>query len=246
MFLIRKPSKVTIPAFIMGCGRSGTTMLLDIFYRDYRVDALGENDPKIAQNFLLDFDKIPGVISNAKAPVIVMKPILNSFDAAFVLKKFIDSKVIWFIRDYSDMVASSIKKFGNEVPGYMKDFILYRKGNNWVSNGIAEESHEIILSLDTHEFNKYDWMALIWWSVNRTIVIDSLNVNDRFRIVYYDKIVKNPENELMSIYNFIGLKYRKGADKYIHAVSVGKGSDIELHPQVRKLCKNLTETLCKY
>jgi hypothetical protein len=141
------------------------------------------------------------------------------------------------------MVASSIKKFGIEVSGYMKDFVLYRKGNNWLSNGLTEDYREIIMSLDTSEFTQLDWMALVWWSVNKTIILDRLTEYDRFCIVRYETLVRNPEIELKLVYNFIGLKYRKKAAKYIRTVSVGKGSGVELNPQVKKLCQNLSEKL---
>ena len=37
----------------MGYGRSGTTMVLNAFDRDMRIEILGENDPRIAKNYLL-------------------------------------------------------------------------------------------------------------------------------------------------------------------------------------------------
>ena len=102
---VRKPFKNTLPVFIMGCGRSGTTMMINIFHRDNRTESLNENSPKIAENYMLVFDRIPQAISGSKAPILVMKPILNSFDALELLKTYYNSKIIWMLRDYKDMVA---------------------------------------------------------------------------------------------------------------------------------------------
>lgn len=57
MFSLHKPYKSTQPVFIMGYGRSGTTMMLNIFERDNLIEALGENDPKVAKNFMLIYEK---------------------------------------------------------------------------------------------------------------------------------------------------------------------------------------------
>lgn len=227
----------------MGCGRSGTTMMINIFHRDHRVDALDENNPKIAKDYMLDFDKIPEAISTSKAPVIVMKPILNSFDASDLLKTYSKSKIIWMVRDYRDMVASSMKKFGTIVSGYMKDLVLDGKGNNWLTLGIPPETLRIISTLDTLHFTPSDWMALVWWSVNRTVILDRLFECERLLLINYEAMVSSPESTLKSVFDFVGLKYQKKAIKYIHAASIGKGAHIELHPQVEGLCQDLGSAL---
>jgi len=243
MYTARKPCNETLPIFIMGCGRSGTTMMINIFHRDHRVLALNENDPKIARDYMLDFNKIPNAIIASKASVLVMKPILNSFDALYLLKTYHKSKVLWMIRDYKDMVASSMKKFNTTVSGYMKDLVLEGRGNNWLSNGIPRETLEIISSLDIANLSPLDWVALVWWSVNRTVILNRLFEFERFFLVNYETMVSNPESTLKSVFDFVGLKYKKKTIKYIHAASIGKGAHIELHPQVEALCQDLTSVL---
>jgi hypothetical protein len=245
IYFLHRPRKDTLPVFIMGCGRSGTTMLINIFHRDHRAEALDENDPRIARDYMLVFDRIPAAIIASKAPVLIMKPILNSFDALYLLKTYDNSKVIWVLRDYKDMIASSIKKFGTVVSDWMKDLILHGKGDNWLSRGVPIKTREMIYGMGTLELTPYDWMALVWWSVNRSVILDRLSDCDRFLLVQYEAIVRNPEAMLKSVYEFVGLQYHKKTTRYIHAASIGKGVAIGLHPYVESLCQDLANALIR-
>ena len=243
LFAIRGPYKDTLPVFLLGCGRSGTSMLLNTFRRDDRVEALGENDTKIAKNFMLVKEQIGPAIENCKAPVLIMKPILNSFDASSLLKSYHRAKIIWIIRDYRDVISSSIIKFGTRVPDYMKNLVLLKQGNNWLSLGIQPETLEMLSKVDSTTFTHFDWMGLIWWSVNRTIILDQLYKHNNFLLLHYENLVHDPDVVLKHIYEFIGLEYKHGVGKYIHYLSVGKGKSIYLHPHVQKLCNDLYEDL---
>lgn len=243
IYLARRPCKDTLPVFIMGCGRSGTTMIINIFHRDHRIEALDENDPKIARDYTLDFDKIPEAISTSAAAILAMKPILNSFDASHLLKTYSKSKVLWVLRDHKDMIASSLKKFGTEVSEYMQDVFEDGNRNTWLSRGIPPETRHMISTLKASGFSPYDWMALVWWSVNRTIILDQLSGHDRFFLVKYEDLVRHPGPMLKSVYDFIGLQYQNKATKYIHAGSIGKGAAIELAPNVETLCQDLANVL---
>jgi len=238
-FYLKKPYKNTTPIFIMGSGRSGTTMMINIFHRDCRVEALDENDPNIAQNYILKMDKVPNVIKASKASFLVMKPILNSFDAKDLLKAYANAKVIWMLRNYKDVIASSIIKFDTVVSDYMKEYVLHGIGSNWITKGLPADTRGILSALKTSEFSCHSWMALVWWAVNRTIILDDLIDSDRFYLVNYESLVRSPAFTLENIYKFINLKYQKKTTRFIHASSIEKGKTIEIHPQVDNLCKKL-------
>lgn len=245
LFAVRTPCNNTLPVFIMGCGRSGTTMMINIFHRDHRIEALNENDPKVARNFMLVSEKIGPAIENCKAPVLVMKPILNSFNASRFLKAHSRAKIIWIIRDYKDMISSSIEKFGSTVAAYMKNLVLFKKGDNWLSLGMHSDSLEVLYKIDSTGFTDYDWMGCVWWSVNRTITLDKLYQSDRFLCLEYEKIVRDSNRILKEVYEYIGLQCNKRAGKYVHAASVGKGAAIGLHLQVHEMCEKLAQDLTR-
>jgi hypothetical protein len=214
-----------------------------MFHRECSVDGLDENDPRIAHDFMLDFNKIEDAVKRSKAPIMVMKPILNSFDADYLLQTFSDSKILWIVREYQDMIASSMRQFATKVSDFIKEFVLHGKGNNWLSCGIPLETREMISHLDTSHFTPEDWMALVWWSVNRTVILNRLYERNRFCLMKYEDLVNNPETIMRHVYKFIGLQYKKRTTKYIHTAAIGKGADIMLCPEVERLCQELSETL---
>lgn len=243
LFAVRSPRNNTIPVFIMGCGRSGTTMMVNVFTCDTRIESLGENDRRIARHYMLLDENIGQVIRNSKAEVLVMKPILNSFDALKILNTYQQAKIIWLVREHKDMIASSIKMFGSLVASYLKELVLHGTGCNWLAAGMPKETLLALAALDASDFTDHDWMALVWWSVNRTILLDRLCDSERFYLVCYERLVHEPEPVLSSIYSYIGLSYRRFASRFVHASSVGRGKDVRLHPSTEKLCTELKSDL---
>ncbi|MEZ5595559.1 MAG: hypothetical protein R3E84_04075 [Pseudomonadales bacterium] len=89
-------------------------MIIDALEHDWRIEVYQENDPRIARDFLLLKDKLHDEILRCQAPVSVMKPILNSFDAGTLLSAHPNARVLWMIRtvDPGLVVHSALRKFG--------------------------------------------------------------------------------------------------------------------------------------
>lgn len=245
MFLwkLKKTHNNTLPVFIMGCGRSGTSMMVRMFEFDDRVETLAENNPKIQNNYMLIKENIEKVITNCKAPIIVSKPILNSFEASMLLQQYPLLKIIWMQRNYKDMAASSVKKFGPVVSDYMKQLVQNKRGDNWLSRGMPDETLEILRNIETSDLNHHDWMCLVWWSVNRTIIIDRLYQDNRFIFIQYEQLVLDPVSVIDSLFQRIEFTYNPKIAKYINPSSLGKGKDISIQPVVQDMCDQLTSEL---
>lgn len=243
MNLFRSSKPDTRPVFVIGNGRSGTTMLINLFERDFRLDVYGENDPSIANNYLLDFDKVAATIERSKSRVMVAKPLLNTFDVMRLLNDYNDSKVVWMLRSYKDMISSAKKSFGDRLPGYMHDLVLHGSGDNFLSKGMPPITLQRLRKLDCSGFSELDWIALAWWSVNVTAVDNNLNHDSRVLLVRYDLIVPAPDKYLKKISHFMGLECLPRLGGYINARSVGKGPDVALSPVVDKMCSELYDEL---
>ncbi len=243
LWKFKKKHKNTLPIFIMGCGRSGTSMMVRMFEFDDRIETLAENNPRIQHNYMLVKEKIETIIDNCKVPIIVTKPILNSFEAHNLLTNHQNLKIVWIQRDYKDMASSSLIKFGPVVSDYIKDLVQSKRGNNWLSYGIPDKTLKILRGLDTINLNHHDWMCLVWWSVNRTIIIDRLYQRDRFVLIQYEKLVLDPIPVINSLYKKFGLSCNSKISKYIHPSSIGKGKNIFIQPAIQNLCDQLTEEL---
>jgi hypothetical protein len=242
-YFFKQKNKKSSPIFILGSGRSGTTFLLNIFHNDLRVQSFGENNKKIASNFLLDLDALDGTIANAKSEAIVFKPILNSFDCLKLLSRYSNSKAVWLIRNYKDVIASSEKKFGSNTIKLMQDAINgNNKNTNWITRGIHKDSIEMIASLDCERLEKNDYLALVWWCVNRTIINDDLPNNKRFKLIKYEDLVTNYPQKIEEIYSHCGLNYLPRNIK-VHSKSIGKGHQIKLSKKIDEMCTSLIEQI---
>lgn len=246
-YLLKSRNNYTLPVFIMGCGRSGTTLMLDIFHSDIRIEALGENNPKVANKiFKLEYSKIHGTINQSKAQIIALKPILNSFDARKLISEYNGSVIFWLIRDYKDMVSSSLIKFGDKVANYMKELVVNNRGDNWLSQGIPISTVTRIRKLNIQQLKSQDWMALIWWSVNHTILIDDLKSFDRFHLIKYESFVQNHEFYLKKMYRIMKMNPKQLSKFRVHSGSIGKGVDIRIDKDIEKMCKELMIKLSHY
>lgn len=232
-----------LPIFVMGYGRSGTTMMLNTFALDDRFEIFRENDPRIARDYMLVYEKVSQEISGCKTEALVMKPILNSFDASRILENYNRAKIIWMIRDYRDVAASAVKRFGPTVGCYLKELVGSGVGDNWLARGMPKETVKILRELDSAAFGDHDWMGLVWWSVNRTIILDRLYSNSQFLLLKYENLVKNPEQMLGQLYEFLELEYRRGLGRFIHDMSVGKGSRVQFRGIIQRMCDSLTDEI---
>ena len=102
--------------FIVGCQRSGTSLMTRIFFRDLRAKVyressiLSSRDPiKIRLNPL---HLVKMKIDNVQAPIIVLKPLAESQNIIKLLQFFPESRAIWIFRNYKDVASSNLKLFG--------------------------------------------------------------------------------------------------------------------------------------
>jgi len=242
---VEKP-KIKVPVFIMGYGRSGSSMLLKIFERDLRVHAFHENHRSVARNYMLRHDLLQKTIHNSKFKVVVFKPLLDAFNISKLLSIYPQGVYIWLVRDFQDVVASAIKQFGPEVANYLKFYIEHKKGDNWISKSLPEEVENKIRDITKDlALKTEDWMALVWWAVNHTIIKEKLyNVHNLY-IIRYEELVSKPEVIMNKIYKKIGIPYQKILGRYIHKRSVGKGDGLTFNKIVYQMCLDLENQILK-
>ena len=103
---IRYPSgSINRQVFILGCQRSGTTMLGRCFAADKRVKEYGEfglTDDGIRIISLADIDE---VATRQHAPIMVVKPLVESQRAVEILDYFPESFGIWMVGHYKDVAT---------------------------------------------------------------------------------------------------------------------------------------------
>jgi hypothetical protein len=242
--LFRKKNKDTPVIFILGCQRSGTTLLTDIFQKDVRAKIFGEfselSDKDPAGIRLNPFAEIESVFEKLRYSLIVAKPIVESQNALALLNHFPYSKAMWIYRDFKDVASSNIKKFGLSKGLTDLKPIIENDPDNWRSQNISQETKKIVNHYYGNTLKPHDAAALFWYVRNKLFIDLDLKNAPRVVLIKYEDLVSDPAFTMKKIYAQVGLPYP--GDKIVasvHSKSVKKGSAVDLSDGIENLCQAL-------
>lgn len=235
--------------FIVGCQRSGTTMMLHVFERDLNTQCFAErsrlttNDAarKIRLNSL---ELIKRELSKIKAPLIVIKPLVESQNTPKLLDYFENSWAVWMFRNYKDVALSNIKEFGVQSGLSNLRPIVNKDTNNWRAEKVSEHVRETVSKYFSEDMNPYDAAVLFWFARNSIFFDLKLYENPRVMLCQYEDFVLEPEKQLGAIYQQLGQAYpTTDVTSIVHVSSRKKGKDIELSPEVEQIAQEMQKKL---
>lgn len=235
--------------FIVGCQRSGTSMLHHLFRLDRNTVTYDEESPlsygtlgKITRYIPLPEVKIK--IEADRSPLVVAKPLVESQDLSPLLDLFPDTKAVWMFRHYADVASSNLKYFSSDT-GF-KDLIpiLARDPENWRSRNLAEADIQAIEAVYSEAMDPHDAAALFWYARNSLYFSLGYENDPRIALCRYGDLVTNPGGIMRQAYQFIGHPYP--GDRIVEDVfsgSKGKGKDVPLSDAVHAMCENMWQRL---
>lgn len=235
--------------FIVGCQRSGTTMMLHVFEGDLNTQCFAERS-KLTSNDtargirLNSLDLIKRDLAKIRAPFIVIKPLVESQNTPKLLDYFNNSQAVWMYRNYKDVALSNIKQFGIESGLSNLRPIINNETNNWRAEIVSEHVRETISRHFSEEMNPYDAAALFWFARNSLYFDLNLDENPRVMLCRYEDFVVEPEKHMRMIYHQVGQMYpATDIASIVHSNSVKKGKDIAFSPQVEQIVQDLQNKL---
>jgi hypothetical protein len=244
------PAQQKVTFFVVGCQRSGTNMLARIFERDFDTVIYHEHHPKVVYLHgeqvlrLKPLDLVKRVIDQQRAPVAILKPLVETQNTLKLLDYFEDSKAMWLYRHYKDVADSNLKNFGigNGINNLRP--IVKNDPENWRSEHISPQVRNVVLEHFSEEMNPHDAAALFWFVRNSFFFELKLNENPRILMCRYEELVTDPADNIKKVYRFIGRDFP--GEKIVEEVkttSVGKGKRVDLSPQIERLCQELLEKI---
>lgn len=246
--LTRYPDDKSI-LFILGCQRSGTTLLAEIFQRDLDAKSYGEyskltSDGKTESIRLNTLDSVGAVLEKDRPPLITVKPLVESQNATCLLEHFPNSHVLWAYRDYRGVSRSNAKKFGINNGIIDLKPVVNREPNNWRAEKVSDQTYAIVARHYSTDMNPWDAHVLVWYSRNILFFEQSLDQHPNVMLCRYEDLVTHPAEVMQSVYQHVGQRY-PGSEitKTVHARSVGKGRDLEISPALRALADDLLARL---
>ena len=231
--------------FIIGCQRSGTTLMTRILHRDWNAKVYFEDSPLSVQAGdeklrLKPFQVIKPMIERQPFPLIVLKPLVETQNAVQLLEYFPASRAIWMYRHYKDVAASSVRRFGLE--NGIKDlrYLVEKQTHDWRAERVPDSVRDTVLSYFSDTMSPYDAAALFWFVRNSLFFELGLDCHPNVLVCQYDELINHPKQTMESIYAFVHRSYPGDHIlKMIENSSLGKGRQIVLSKEIESLCKEL-------
>lgn len=235
--------------FIVGCQRSGTTLMMHILEKDYATSIYHEfsrlsSGDKVERLRLNSLDSVKKVLERDRAKFVVLKPLVESQQTVSLLNFFPNSKALWMYRDHHDVVNSSLNRFGthNGIDDIRP--IVQGIANNWRSEGASAEVRATVAEHFSEEMNPYDAAALFWYARNMLYFDQNLEQDSRVMLCNYRDLVLKPLDFMQVLYHFMEQKFPgTHVIEDVKDSSVGRGKHVELSPAIDALCTSLYERL---
>jgi hypothetical protein len=232
--------------FIVGCQRSGTSLLQNIFFRDFRAKIYKEFSSLSLDGGirLRPYDEIKNIIDRDKAALILLKPLVESQNVLKALNYFRGSKAIWVYRNYRDVVNSNLNKFGiNNGINNLRP-IFESADDNWRSEYVPKGAKIIVNRYFSEDMWPHDAASLFWYVRNILFFDLELDKNANVLLCKYEDLVTKPDEIMKNTYKFAGCSYPKNnIVSGIYGKSIGLGKSIKLSKDVDDLCAELLKNL---
>jgi hypothetical protein len=235
--------------YIVGCQRSGTTMLSRIFERDWYAKSYGEvselsskdREHRIRLNAL---DEVAAMVRTNRAPLVVLKPIVESHRTPELLSGIEGSKALWVYRDYRDVAASNVRRFKEGTADRDLRAIVSMDKCNWRSEYVPDDVRETVCRLHAEGLSAHDAAVLFWYVRNRLYFDLGLDSHPSVMLCKYEALASSPDQVMRTIYSELGRKYPgPHITRDTHARSIRKGSRISLNREVEDIADSMLDRL---
>lgn len=251
--LIYTRSGKKIIIFIIACQRSGTSIMMKVFKKDFRSKVYEDEFSAVTSEDERDhirfnnFESLDRIFFNAHAKIIITKPLVELQNILTYFKHFNGSKAIWMYRYYKDVAYSNITHFGrdNGIKNLLP--IIKNEQSNWRSENLPSDIRKIVLENFDEKMNPYDAAALFWYVRNSLFFKLGLDKRTNIVICKYEDFVHYPRENMRRIYDFMDLKYP--GDKIVdevHVRALGKGRDLQLSEPISYLCESLYQKMERF
>lgn len=231
--------------FIVGCQRSGTTLLGRLFDKDWRTTVLQEDSPLTGNEEsrlrLKPLSHIPELLDQFVTPLIVAKPLVESQHTDRLVEEVPRSYAIWMFRDFRDVVQSHLKKFQGQRSHVRK--MCKPEGPDWRSERLSAELRDLLSRFYSDEMSRPNAAALIWYARNSLLYELQLETHPRVTMCRYESLVANPSEEMHRMCTFLGYAPPKSKRLDADSRSVGLGGNLEIDTEVVDLCERLQQRL---
>lgn len=234
-------------AFVVGCQRSGTNMLIQTLDRSLDVDRFDESNPRAFDDCRLKSkDVLDALCSRSDANCIIFKPICDSHRLTELLEQTPGSKAVWIYRRYRDVANSAVERWGDKTQRWLDD--LLQGGGDWGTRQwnkekITEACMKEVREASADGLSPHAAAVLFWYMRNRTYFEQKLEDDPRTMLTCYEHMVADPTPEVERVCRFLEVSFHPGVVRKVFSSSVQKRSFPETGPRITELCDGLLHRL---
>jgi hypothetical protein len=235
--------------FVVGCQRSGTTMLLNVLAKsaECQVYHEGKNSPAYDDCRLRSSTTVKHLIQKSSKPTVVFKPVLDSQHTDRLLDLYPNAKAIWMYRDYRDVVNSSVKKWQRDHKYIVCGIAGIRRDPEHHQDAIRERMSErtvnLVKKLCNPGMSPEDGAALLWYVRNLIYFDLALEKDPRVLLVRYEDLVTKPQEYFSRIFDFIGCGFDQRYVGGIFDTSVKRNAASAINEGIELHCREMVQRL---
>jgi hypothetical protein len=109
----------------------------------------------------------------------------------------------------------------------------------WLGKGLSDETYAIVTQLAHPDISDASAAALIWYFRNVLFFEQGFDSDPRVRLVQYESLVSDPQQELRCVFGFLGLDYSARISSKIFASSIKRHNPPPIEPPIEQLCAGL-------
>ncbi|HEV3007640.1 MAG TPA: sulfotransferase [Burkholderiales bacterium] len=233
--------------FILGCQRSGTTLMQNVFDADLGARVYGEfsaitRTAKTPNLRLRPLEEVKSILEGDPARFVVAKPICETQNALRLLGFFPGAKALFLYRHYAAVASSNLREFGQRNGINNLRPIVAGESGNWRSEGVPPEVRALVVARFHEQMNPYDAAALFWYVRNRFFFDLRLDGHPAVLPLRYEDLLRAPTGAMEGIYRFVGAPFVPRGVGLVRPEPAGRPR-IELSADIEQLCAGLLERL---
>jgi hypothetical protein len=230
---------------VLGCQRSGTTLMLDLFTEDRRTVIFPEFSALsgVGEEGGIRLRPLPEVrarIERVRAPIIVLKPLAESQHAARLLDALPNARGLWMFRGFESVAASDLAYFGRGNGERNLRLLLTNDPPNWRAEVVPDSTRVVLEEHYARDMNPDDAAALFWWARNRLFFDLGLDKRPDVFLCEYEALLAAPWPVMRSIYDFCGIDPpARDTTRRVHSNMRDRDASSPTSNDVKAVCEEL-------
>lgn len=227
--------------FIAGQQRSGTNMMMDVLDRHWSTDVYHETDRRAFDNYQMrDLSVVRQLHDASRARHFVIKALCELQNLRALLDAFPASRAVWLIRDYRDVCNSMARQFSSTADALKKMCVDPALGG-WRGDKMSASTRALLNDSIHDDTTEVSAAAFQWYMRNVLFFEQDLEQDDRVKIVFYEQLVKEPQQTFAQAFEFLGISLQPSTIRDIFSTSIAKDKCPSIDPRIDALCQQLSD-----